>query len=301
MAASRSRTRTTSPTSSTSARATASSGSPTSAGSWGPMLITARCCSAPPPCSSRARPTIRSPIGSGRSCERHRVTHLGISPTAVRALMPHGDGLVADARPARSLRIFGSTGEPWNPEPYRWLFEHRRRRARADHQLHRRHRDLGRHPRLLPHRADQALLLRGARSPAWPPRCSATTAGPCAGRWASWSSRGPWPGMTKGFWQDPARYEETYWSRWPDVWVHGDWAYVDDGRLLVHPRPLGRHAEDRGQARGPRRGGVGAGRPSGGERRRPPSACRTRSRARRSSASRCCARATRPPSRCAPS
>jgi acetyl-CoA synthetase len=34
--------------------------------------------------------------------------------------------------------------------------------------------------------------------------------------------------MTQGFWQDPARYEETYWSRWPDVWVHGDWARVDD-------------------------------------------------------------------------
>jgi acetyl-CoA synthetase len=38
----------------------------------------------------------------------------------------------------------------------------------------------------------------------------------------------PWPGMTAGFWRDPARYEETYWSRWPNVWVHGDWAYVDD-------------------------------------------------------------------------
>jgi acetyl-CoA synthetase len=38
----------------------------------------------------------------------------------------------------------------------------------------------------------------------------------------------PWPGMTKGFWRDPARYEETYWARWPDVWVHGDWAYVDE-------------------------------------------------------------------------
>src|SRR6267142_1515059 len=38
----------------------------------------------------------------------------------------------------------------------------------------------------------------------------------------------PWPGMTQGFWKDPQRYEETYWSRWPNVWVHGDWAYVDE-------------------------------------------------------------------------
>ncbi|MBM4442028.1 MAG: AMP-binding protein, partial [Candidatus Rokubacteria bacterium] len=54
--------------------------------------------------------------------ERHRVTIMGLSPTAVRALMPHGD-----EHPRRhaldSLRLFGSTGEPWNPEPYRWLFE----------------------------------------------------------------------------------------------------------------------------------------------------------------------------------
>jgi acetyl-CoA synthetase len=40
--------------------------------------------------------------------------------------------------------------------------------------------------------------------------------------------RAPWPGMTQGFFRDPARYEEAYWSRWPDVWAHGDWAYVDE-------------------------------------------------------------------------
>jgi acetyl-CoA synthetase len=37
-----------------------------------------------------------------------------------------------------------------------------------------------------------------------------------------------WPGMTRGFWRDPQRYLETYWSRFPEVWVHGDWAMVDD-------------------------------------------------------------------------
>ena len=41
----------------------------------------------------------------------------------------------------------------------------------------------------------------------------------------------PWIGMTRGFWKDPARYEETYWSRWPGVWVHGDWAAIDDDGL----------------------------------------------------------------------
>jgi acetyl-CoA synthetase len=47
--------------------------------------------------------------------------------------------------------------------------------------------------------------------------------------------RNPWPGMTRGFWGDRERYLETYWSRFPGVWVHGDWAYVDpeDGLWYV--------------------------------------------------------------------
>ena len=38
----------------------------------------------------------------------------------------------------------------------------------------------------------------------------------------------PWPGMTRGFWRDPEKYLATYWNRFPDVWVHGDWARIDD-------------------------------------------------------------------------
>ncbi|MFN7105272.1 MAG: AMP-binding protein [Pyrobaculum sp.] len=36
-----------------------------------------------------------------------------------------------------------------------------------------------------------------------------------------------WPGMTRGFWQDPQRYLDTYWSKWPGVWTHGDAAVID--------------------------------------------------------------------------
>jgi acetyl-CoA synthetase len=47
----------------------------------------------------------------------------------------------------------------------------------------------------------------------------------------------PWPGMTRGVWGDPQRYLDTYWSRWPDVWVHGDWATIDaDGFWFLHGR-----------------------------------------------------------------
>src|SRR5262249_20448316 len=43
--------------------------------------------------------------------------------------------------------------------------------------------------------------------------------------------RQPWPGMTRGFWGGRERYLETYWSRFPGIWVHGDWAYVADDEL----------------------------------------------------------------------
>jgi acetyl-CoA synthetase len=46
--------------------------------------------------------------------------------------------------------------------------------------------------------------------------------------------RQPWVGMTRGFWHDPERYLETYWSRFPGIWVHGDFAaIVEDGLWYI--------------------------------------------------------------------
>src|SRR5207249_2705012 len=53
--------------------------------------------------------------------ERHKVTHLGISPTAIRGLMRSGDEH-ARAKDRSSLFVLGSTGEPWNPDPWWWYF-----------------------------------------------------------------------------------------------------------------------------------------------------------------------------------
>jgi acetyl-CoA synthetase len=47
----------------------------------------------------------------------------------------------------------------------------------------------------------------------------------------------PWPAMTRGVWGDPERYLDSYWRRWPGVWVHGDWASIDaDGYWFLHGR-----------------------------------------------------------------
>jgi acetyl-CoA synthetase len=49
--------------------------------------------------------------------------------------------------------------------------------------------------------------------------------------------RRPFPGMTRGFWRDPERYLDAYWRRLPGVWMHGDWASVDeDGYWYLHGR-----------------------------------------------------------------
>ena len=42
----------------------------------------------------------------------------------------------------------------------------------------------------------------------------------------------PWPGMLRGIWGDPERYQETYWSRFPDRYFAGDGAKLDDDGYL---------------------------------------------------------------------
>jgi len=66
-------------------------------------------------------PDFPTPGRLWETAARHRLTFLGISPTLVRALQPHG-AEHARSQDLSALRAFGSTGEPWNDEPYRWLF-----------------------------------------------------------------------------------------------------------------------------------------------------------------------------------
>jgi acetyl-CoA synthetase len=158
--------------------------------------------------------------------ERHRVTVLGVSPTAVRALMPHGVDPVL-RHDLSSLRILASTGEPWNPEPYRWLFE-----------------TVGGGRLPIINYAGGTEVSGGIlgcfpNAPLKPCAFTGPIPGmaadvvddegrPVRGEVGELVLRAPWPGMTHGFWQDPARYEQTYWSRWDGVWAHGDWARIDD-------------------------------------------------------------------------
>jgi acetyl-CoA synthetase len=43
--------------------------------------------------------------------------------------------------------------------------------------------------------------------------------------------------MTRGLWGDPERYIASYWSHYPGLWRHGDWAMIDeDGRWFLFGR-----------------------------------------------------------------
>ena len=167
-----------------------------------------------------------------RLIERERATILGCSPTLIRALMLHGD----PETDLSSLRTIVTTGEPWNPAPYRWLFE----RVGG-----------GRCPIINCSGGTEVGACFLSPTPAGPIKeCS--LGGPALGMAmdvvdAEGNSvrdevgelvcRKPFPGMTRGFWRDPERYLETYWSRIPGLWVHGDWASVDeDGFWFLHGR-----------------------------------------------------------------
>ena len=157
--------------------------------------------------------------------ERHRITHLGISPTAIRALMAHGEEPVR-ARDRSSLVVLGSTGEPWNPDPWRWFFE-----VVGD----------GRLP-IINYSGGTEISGGILGCTTITPIAPCSFAGPCPGMAADVVDangtpvrgevgelvlRQPWPGMTQGFWRDPERYLDAYWSRIPGLWVHGDWARID--------------------------------------------------------------------------
>lgn len=167
--------------------------------------------------------------------EQHRVTHLGISPTAIRGLMRAGEGPVR-RHDRSSLFVLGSTGEPWNDEAWWWYF-----------------REVGES------RCPIINYSGGTETSGGILGCTTWTAvqpssfsGPIPGMAADviddagrsvrggvgeLAIRRPWPGMTRGFWRNRERYLETYWGALPNVWVHGDWARVDsDGFWYIQGR-----------------------------------------------------------------
>jgi acetyl-CoA synthetase len=167
----------------------------------------------------------------------HGITQFGISPTAIRALRKRGDEWVEDYD-LSSLRLLGSTGEPWDPESWLWFYE-----------------EVG--------GGDTPIInisggteIMGCFLMPMPitPLKPCTLGGPGLGMdidivdrngdsIADTHERGflvardSCPSMTKSLWSGDERYLEEYWSSFEDLWDHGDWAQKDeDGFWFLHGR-----------------------------------------------------------------
>ncbi|HWE63984.1 MAG TPA: acetate--CoA ligase [Chloroflexota bacterium] len=167
--------------------------------------------------------------------ERHGISVLGISPTAIRSLIAHGTDPVR-AHDLSSLRVLGSTGETWDPDSWQWYFT----------QVG------GTRCPIINYSGGTEIAGGILGCTVITPLKPCSFAGPIPGMDADVVDdsgapvrgavgelviRNAWPGMTRGFWQDPERYLDTYWSRLPNLWVHGDWAEIDaDGFWYIRGR-----------------------------------------------------------------
>ncbi len=186
--------------------------------------------------------------------DRHSLTQFGISPTAIRALRKHnthdtgsdepsvstgnGDDDWLSGHDLSSLRILGSTGEPWDAESWHWFYN-----------------NVG--------GGDTPIInisggteIMGCFLMPMPiqPLKPCTLGGPGLGMnidivdedgdsVADSHERGylvardSCPSMTKSLWSGDERYLDEYWSTFEDLWNHGDWAQKDeDGCWYLHGR-----------------------------------------------------------------
>ncbi|MFT3720154.1 AMP-binding protein [Pseudorhodoferax sp.] len=169
-----------------------------------------------------------------RIVERNRSTFLGIAPTAARGLRTTLDGGRPEAD-LSTLRAFASTGEAWDEPTWHWLFE-----------------TVGQKRLPILNYSGGTEIGGGIISGyTIAPHAPASFCGPVPGMdvdvfdadGRSTDEVGElvvlntWPGMAHSFWRDDARFLDTYWSRWPDVWVHGDLASIDaQGFWHIHGR-----------------------------------------------------------------
>jgi len=180
-------------------------------------------------------PNYPEPDRMWRIVSDHRVSFLGVAPTIIRTLMPNGEAQL-EGHDLSCLRIFTSTGEPWTPDAWMWLFEH-----------------VGKRRVPLINFSGGTEMIGILSSTVLHPMKPCSFTGPIPGTGADivdadGNSLPPGQvgelvmrqaplGLTQGLWRDNERYLETYWNVIPDMWVHGDFASRDeDGMWYIHGR-----------------------------------------------------------------
>jgi len=180
-------------------------------------------------------PNAPDPDRMWRLVAEHGVTYLGVAPTTIRTFMAQGSDPWKRFDLSK-LRVMVSSGEPWTPQAWAWLFE----------------RVGGKHVPLLNFTGGTEMmgilsccLLRPLKA------CGFNTPVPGTGADVfDESGRSAAPdtvgelvmrrhvmGLTLGLWNESERYIQNYWSTWTDVWHHGDFASRDaDGHWYIWGR-----------------------------------------------------------------
>ncbi|MFP9193367.1 AMP-binding protein [Natrialbaceae archaeon A-CW1-1] len=186
--------------------------------------------------------------------DRHRLTQFGISPTAIRALRKHGGRQTTSDDPSgsseagddewleghdlSSLRLLGSTGEPWDPESWCWFYEHVGRGEAPIINISGGTEICGCFLMPMPIQSLKPCTLGGPGLGMDIDIVDATGESVKDDHERGYLvARDSCPSMTKSLWSGDERYLEEYWSTFENLWDHGDWAQQDeDGFWFLHGR-----------------------------------------------------------------
>ena len=160
--------------------------------------------------------------------DEKKVTILYTAPTTIRTLMKWGDEW-PKGHDLSSLRLLGTVGEPINPEAWMWYREHIGGNSCPIVDTWWQTETGG--IMITPLPGITAPKPGAAMTPF--PGISAdivdndgNSVGNGEGGYLVITA--PWPGMTRGIYGDPERFQETYWSRFPGSYFAGDGAKRDE-------------------------------------------------------------------------
>jgi len=161
--------------------------------------------------------------------ERHGVTILYTTPTAIRMFMKFGEEWVKK-HDISSLRLLGTVGEPINPEAWKWYYRVIGRETLAIVDTWWQTETGGFMISPLPGLELVPLKPGSATNPlpsvlaeVWDEKGQQTP----TGIKGFLVIKTPWPGMLQTIWRDPDRYKQTYFGRWPNIYYTGDYAVKD--------------------------------------------------------------------------
>ncbi|MGN6708041.1 MAG: acetate--CoA ligase [Candidatus Nitrosocosmicus sp.] len=166
--------------------------------------------------------------------QKHGVSILYTTPTALRAYMRYGDS-IPNSYNLSSLRLLGTVGEPINPEVWIWYFNTigKRRCPIIDTWWQT---ETGGIMISMCTGIEKIKMKPGSAS--YPlPGIEIEIVDEMGekienGRKGFLTIKKPWPGMLISLWNDDNRYRKTYWEKVPNSYFAGDFAFKDNDNYV---------------------------------------------------------------------